>query len=79
VPVLAEGKRNEAKRFILLIDTLYDNHVRLFLSAEAPPKELYKGRLGNEAFEFDRTVSRLVEMESRQWLDGWAEKRNRAA
>ena len=37
VPVLAEGKRNEAKRFILLIDTLYDRHTRLVISAEAPP------------------------------------------
>ena len=37
----AEGKRNEAKRFILLIDTLYDQHVRLVVSAEAPPQALY--------------------------------------
>ncbi len=74
VPVLAEGRRNEAKRFILLIDTLYDNHVRLFVSAEAPPQELYAGRRGTEAFEFDRTVSRLIEMQSRDWLDGWAER-----
>lgn len=76
VPVLAEGKRNEAKRFILLIDTLYDSHARLFASAEAPPQELYQGRRGTtEAFEFDRTVSRLIEMQSREWLDGWAERR----
>lgn len=74
VPVLAEGKRNEAKRFILLVDTLYDSHARLFLSAEAPPQELYKDKRGTEAFEFDRTVSRLIEMQSREWLEGWAER-----
>jgi cell division protein ZapE len=72
VPVLAEGRRNEAKRFILLIDTLYDNHVRLFVSAEAPPQALYANKRGTEAFEFDRTVSRLIEMQSRDWLEGWA-------
>ncbi len=72
VPVLAEGKRNEAKRFILLIDTLYDQQVRLVLSAEAPPQHLYAGKRGTEAFEFDRTVSRLMEMQSGDWLDGWA-------
>ena len=49
VPVLAEGRRNEAKRFILLIDTLYDHHVRLVVSAEAAPQELYAGKRGNEA------------------------------
>lgn len=73
VPVLAEGRRNEAKRFILLIDTLYDRRARLFVSAEAPPQDLYQGKQGTEVFEFDRTVSRLVEMQSREWLDGWNE------
>jgi cell division protein ZapE len=72
VPVLPEGKRNEAKRFILLIDTLYDQHIRLIISAEAAPHALYAGKRGTEAFEFDRTVSRLIEMQSRDWLDGWA-------
>jgi len=75
VPVLAEGRRNEAKRFILLIDTLYDRQVRLFVSAEAPPQDLYRGKQGTEAFEFDRTASRLIEMQSREWLDGWAGRR----
>jgi cell division protein ZapE len=67
VPVLAEARRNEAKRFILLIDTLYDRKVRLIASAEAPPKGLYVGKRGTEAFEFDRTASRLIEMQSRDW------------
>ncbi|RWA60456.1 cell division protein ZapE [Mesorhizobium sp.] len=75
VPVLGEGKRNEAKRFILLIDTLYDHRMRLVMSAEAPPEGLYTARRGNEVFEFERTASRLVEMQSRDWLEGWAERR----
>ncbi|TIU83933.1 MAG: cell division protein ZapE, partial [Mesorhizobium sp.] len=75
VPVLGEGKRNEAKRFILLIDTLYDHHMRLLMSAAAPPEGLYTAKRGTEVFEFERTASRLVEMQSRDWLDGWAERR----
>lgn len=74
VPVLGEGKRNEAKRFILLIDTLYDHHMRLVVSAAAPPEGLYTAKRGNEVFEFERTASRLVEMQSRDWLDDWAER-----
>ncbi|CAN7207581.1 cell division protein ZapE [Mesorhizobium sp. LjNodule214] len=72
VPVLGEGKRNEAKRFILLIDTLYDHHVRLVVSAEALPPGLYTAKRGNEVFEFERTASRLIEMQSRDWLEDWA-------
>ncbi len=68
VPVLEEGRRNEAKRFILLIDTLYDRHVRLFISADAKPEELYAGRSGTEAFEWARTASRLHEMQSTEWI-----------
>ncbi|CDX50133.1 conserved hypothetical protein [Mesorhizobium plurifarium] len=75
VPVLGEGKRNEAKRFILLIDTLYDHRMRLVMSAAAPPERLYTAQRGTEVFEFERTASRLVEMQSRDWLDGWAERR----
>ncbi|MGI6856011.1 cell division protein ZapE [Mesorhizobium sp. 1B3] len=67
VPVLAEARRNEAKRFILLVDTLYDRKARLIASAEAPPQGLYVGKRGTEAFEFDRTASRLIEMQSRDW------------
>jgi cell division protein ZapE len=79
VPVLGEGKRNEAKRFILLIDTLYDHHVRLVVSAEAPPQELYVAKRGVEVFEFERTASRLIEMQSRDWLEDWAERRKERA
>lgn len=75
VPILGEGKRNEAKRFILLIDTLYDHRMRLVMSAAAQPSELYTARRGTEVFEFERTASRLVEMQSRDWLEGWADRR----
>ena len=73
IPVIGDGKRNEAKRFILLIDTLYDSHTRLIASAEAKPDALYTAKAGTEAFEFQRTASRLVEMQSRDWLAGVAE------
>jgi cell division protein ZapE len=69
IPVMAQDKRNEAKRFILLVDTLYDNRMRLVVSAEAPPEQLYAGTSGTEAFEFARTASRLTEMQSRDWLE----------
>ena len=74
VPVLGEGRRNEAKRFILLIDTLYDHHVRLVVSAAAQPQLLYTAKRGVEVFEFERTASRLIEMQSRDWLEDWAER-----
>ena len=70
IPVMGQDRRNEAKRFILLVDTLYDNRVRLVASAEGPPEALYRGRVGVETFEFARTASRLTEMQSREWLDG---------
>ncbi|MCR4266563.1 cell division protein ZapE [Nitratireductor sp. ZSWI3] len=68
VPVMDLRRRNEAKRFILLIDTLYDNRARLYLSAAAAPEALYTATTGTEAFEFERTVSRLIEMQSHDWL-----------
>lgn len=68
VPVMFNENRNEAKRFILLVDTLYDRRVRLILSAEAGPTGLYKGTSGTELFEFDRTASRLIEMQSADWI-----------
>ncbi|MHA7775084.1 cell division protein ZapE [Roseibium sp. M-1] len=70
VPVLSKARRNEAKRFINLIDTLYDNGIKLVISAEAEPTQLYVGEDGTEAFEFDRTASRLIEMRSEAYLAG---------
>lgn len=69
VPVLEEAQRNEAKRFILLIDTLYDRHVRLFVSAAAAPEALYRGQSGAEVFEWARTASRLAEMQGQAWAE----------
>lgn len=70
VPVLELHNRNEAKRFINLVDALYDNHIKLVLSAAAEPTELYQGKSGVENFEFDRTASRLIEMRSEEYLAG---------
>jgi cell division protein ZapE len=61
-------RRNEAKRFIVLIDTLYDNAVKLVASAEAEPDALYRASDGFEAQEFKRTASRLIEMRSEAYL-----------
>jgi len=71
VPVMSKARRNEAKRFITLIDTLYDNGIKLVVSAEAEPQDLYDASEGGtEAFEFDRTASRLIEMRSEAYLAG---------
>ena len=68
IPVMDYAQRNEAKRFIALIDTLYDHTVKLVASAEAPPAALYRASDGFEAQEFKRTASRLIEMGSRAYL-----------
>lgn len=70
VPVMDQTNRNEAKRFINLIDTLYDSKTKLVVSAEAEPTELYRSSSGTEGFEFDRTASRLIEMRSDAWMGG---------
>lgn len=70
VPILDYPRRNEAKRFIILIDILYDQQVYLVISAAASPDKLYVSKLGTEAFEFDRTASRLFEMQSAEYLAG---------
>jgi len=68
IPVMDVSRRNEAKRFIILIDVLYENHVKLVASADAEPDQLYAGAEGREAFEFARTASRLIEMQSESYL-----------
>src|SRR6202140_1435038 len=68
IPVMDYAERNAAKRFITLIDTLYDNRVKLMASAEADPLSLYVAREGNETREFKRTSSRLIEMGSESYL-----------
>ena len=68
IPVMDYPERNAAKRFISLIDTLYDNAVKLMASAAADPVSLYLANDGNEANEFKRTSSRLIEMSSESYL-----------
>lgn len=68
VPVMTAASRNEAKRFIALVDALYDGGVKLLASAAARPPDLYQGSEGFEASEFRRTASRLIEMGSRGYL-----------
>ena len=69
VPVMEQANRNAAKRFITLIDTLYDRKNRLFVSAAAEPDALYQSQTGTESFEFARTASRLNEMQSEAYLE----------
>jgi cell division protein ZapE len=68
IPTMDLADRNAAKRFISLIDTLYDNAVKLMASAEADPVSLYLATEGVEANEFKRTSSRLIEMSSASYL-----------
>jgi cell division protein ZapE len=68
IPVMDYDARNAAKRFIILIDALYDNAVKLIASAAAEPDALYRATDGFEAQEFKRTASRLIEMRSRAYL-----------
>ena len=73
VPLLTPDRRNEARRFMTLVDALYERRVMLFLSAEASPEALYTS--GDGAFEFQRTVSRLMEMQSSAYLEACRERR----
>jgi cell division protein ZapE len=66
IPAMGPDMRNEATRFVTLVDALYENKVKLFASAEAEPEDLY--RAGDGSFEFARTVSRLKEMQSAEYM-----------
>jgi cell division protein ZapE len=68
IPVMGFDQRNAAKRFIILIDTLYDHAVKLVASAVAEPVALYRADEGFEVGEFKRTASRLIEMRSQSYL-----------
>jgi cell division protein ZapE len=68
VPVMTYDNRDAAKRFIILIDTLYDHNVKLIASADAEPDALYRADEGFETAEFKRTASRLIEMRSQSYL-----------
>jgi cell division protein ZapE len=65
-PRLTTDQRNEARRFVWLIDALYEAHVRVVVLADGEPDELYPK--GDGAFEFERTASRLHEMRSADWM-----------
>lgn len=66
IPKLGPENRNEAARFVTLIDALYEHRVKLLAAADADPEHLYEA--GDGRFEFDRTVSRLMEMRSDEYL-----------
>jgi len=67
IPRMSAAMSSEARRFTWLIDVFYDNKVKLIMSAEVPPEELYtNGTLSNE---FHRTVSRIIEMQSKEYMD----------
>ena len=66
VPRMTDAIRDQARRFMMLIDSLYERRVSLVISAEAEAAELYAGT--DWGFEFDRTVSRLMEMRSADYF-----------
>ncbi|MFZ6672310.1 cell division protein ZapE [Undibacterium sp. Xuan67W] len=67
IPRMSAAMSSEARRFTWLIDVFYDNKVKLIMSAEVAPEELYtQGTLSNE---FHRTVSRIIEMQSKEYMD----------
>ena len=67
IPKLGYDRRNEAKRFMTLVDVFYDTHRNLVITADAAPDKLYTGQ--DHAFEFERTVSRLLEMQTQGYLN----------
>ncbi len=75
VPAMTFDRRNEAKRFITLVDVLYETKTKLILCAQVEAEVLYQADQGAEAQEFRRTASRLREMRSEDYLDAWAARR----
>jgi cell division protein ZapE len=69
IPSLTPARRNEARRLVLLIDSLYEAKRRLICSAQSEPGDLYPQ--GDGSFEFARTASRLEEMRSSDWAADW--------
>ena len=66
IPRLREEDSNAARRFVTLVDEFYDRNVKLLISSEAPVGKIYEGRALE--FEFQRTASRLTEMQSHEYL-----------
>ena len=66
VPQMGPENRNEAKRFVTLIDALYETRTKLIISAAVHPADLYAD--GDGSFEFERTASRLIEMRTEDYL-----------
>lgn len=72
IPRLGYDRRNETKRLITLIDVLYEQNIMLIISAAATPQKIYTGH--DHSFEFDRTISRLLEMQSQDYRTAHSEK-----
>ena len=68
IPILNQTQMDSAKRFVTLVDTLYENRVKIICLANETPEKLYTK--GKGSFEFERTVSRLYEMQSKDWISG---------
>jgi cell division protein ZapE len=66
IPQFTHENSDQAKRFITFIDALYEHNVKFLCSAAVPPQSLYSG--GGIGFEFERTISRLMEMQSEDYL-----------
>ena len=79
VPHLDFSKRNEAKRFIILIDVLYDFGSRIFITAADAPDDIYSVKAGLKVGEFARTSSRLIEMASEAYVSAWEKQRRESA